>query len=284
MSPIGRIFVVINLVLAGLFLGSAATSLASAQKYRTTAETEVANRVALKAELEEQIGSLEAKSLAAETLRNTIKTEKDALETQKLALEQDIKALSDEKNQLSAGFSGFDSRLGDLATQLENQSSQVEQANTERMAAAEARRTAEDERSAAVDAAAAAEDMANDLKAQVADLTKSLAMTRNELQSTETLLSTAMSVANLTLDDIGGAAPKIEGAVLQVASDLNLVHINRGSNDQVKKGYEFDIYSSGVYKGRAKVELVNATTCTALITVSVDGTTISQGDIASTQI
>ncbi len=286
MSPIGRIFVVINLVLAGLFLGSAATSLASAQKYRSQAETEVANRVALKAELDAQIGSLEAEKLAAETLRNEIKTQKDALETQKVALEQDIASKTDELSQLKAGLSGIGSQLGDMSTQLENQSSQVEQANNERMAAAEARREAESERGDAIEAKAAAEDMVNDLNAQIAQLRTELNTTRNELQSTSTILEVALAKSGETIETLGGAAPKIEGAVLQVATNVKpgLVHINRGSADAVKAGYVFDIYSSGVYKGRAKVEIVNSNSCTARIMNMVNGTTIMQGDTASTQI
>ena len=286
MSPIGRIFVVINLVLAGLFLGSAATSLASAQKYKSQFDSSVAERLAEKQKLEAEIGSLDAEKLAAETLRNQIKTEKDALETQKLALEQDLAALTDEASQLKASFSGIGSQLGDMSTQLENQSSQVEQANNERMAAAEARRTAESERAEAVEAQAAAEDMVNELNAQIAQLRTELTDTRGELQSTSTLLDVALAKSGETIETLGGAAPKIEGAVLQVATNVKpgLVHINRGSADSVKAGYVFDIYSSGVYKGRAKVEIVNSNSCTARIMNMVNGTTIMQGDTASTQI
>ncbi len=286
MSPIGRIFVVINLVLAGLFLGSAATSLASAQKYKADFDGAVKARQDLKAKLDAEIGSLEAEKLAAESLRNEIKTQKDALETQKLALEQDIAAKTDEVAQMKASLSGISSGLGDMSTQLENQSSQVEQANNERMAATEARRTAEAERADAIEAKAAAEDKVNDLNAQIASLRTELNTTRNELQSTSTLLTVALDKSGETIETLGGAAPKIDGAVLQVATNVKpgLVHINRGSADAVKAGYEFDIYSSGVYKGRAKVEIVNANSCTARITAMVDGTTIMQGDTASTRI
>ena len=82
----------------------------------------------------------------------------------------------------------------------------------------------------------------------------------------------------------GVGAPQIDGAVLQYRADQKLVHINRGTNDKVKRGYVFDIFSGGVYKGQARVEVVNPDTCTAVVTYATSGTEIAQGDLVSTQI
>lgn len=286
MSPIGRIFVVINLVLAGLFLGSAATNLASAQKYRSFFDQEVAAKKALEAELTANIESLRAEKIAAENIRNDIKNQKDALDAQKTALEQDIQEKTDELNVLKSNVGNIDSALADMAKQLEDQSSQVKQANDERVAAVEARRDAEEARDEAIQAKASAEDQSNDYEKQIAQLRTELNTTRNELRDANTLIDVAVATTGVTRDALGGAAPLIEGAVLQVATDVKpgLVHINRGSADDVKTGYVFDIYSSGVYKGRARVELVNSNSCTARIMNVVEGTTIMQGDSASTRI
>ena len=81
----------------------------------------------------------------------------------------------------------------------------------------------------------------------------------------------------------GVGAPQIDGAVLQYRADQKLVHINRGTNNKVKRGYIFDIYSGDTYKGQARVEVVNPDTCTAVL-VATTGSAIAQGDLVSTQI
>jgi hypothetical protein len=46
----------------------------------------------------------------------------------------------------------------------------------------------------------------------------------------------------------------------------------------------FDIYSGGVYKGQAKVEVVHDAYCSALVTLAVKDAQITQGDRVTTQI
>ena len=160
--------------------------------------------------------------------------------------------------------------------------SQVEQANSARVAAVEAKRDAETAADEANQARAAAEDRANGLASDLAQAERDLTSTRSSLQDTETTLQ---MVVNATGYNLGtGAVPLIDGAVLQYYADLKLVHINRGTNDQVQRGFIFDIFTGGEYKGQARVEVVNPGTCTAVVLNAVDGTQIMQGDRVSTQI
>ena len=286
MSPIGRIFVVINLVLAAVFLGSGAAFLASGERYRTDFEKEIVAKAKMKEDLDSQIGELEAQKSAAERMREEMRNAKAQLETQKEALDADIAAKTDELNQLKAQVANWGSQVEGLSGQIETAVANAEAASEARVAAVDARNEAQNEAADAVRARAAAEDQINQLEAEIASLRTDLTATRGQLQSTETQLATAMQVAGLTIDDIGAAAPPINGAVLGVdaVGGATIVHINRGSNDNVKQGYVFEIYSSGTYKGQARVEIVHGGSCSARMITAREGTAVAQGDRASTQI
>jgi hypothetical protein len=173
--------------------------------------------------------------------------------------------------------------LGDLTNQVGDMNSRVEQANNDRVAAVEAKRDAEAAADQANQARAAAERERDDLATQLADTERALTTMSAQAQDLDTTLKMVVAATGYNLDG-AAAVPQIDGAVLQYYSDLKLVHINRGTNDQVKRGFVFDIFSGGVYKGQARVEVVNPGTCTAVVLNSVDGTQIMQGDRVSTQI
>jgi hypothetical protein len=63
-----------------------------------------------------------------------------------------------------------------------------------------------------------------------------------------------------------------------------LVAINVGSNKGVKRGYTFEIYDGGTYKGQVRVEFVHADMCSGLITRTAPGQSMRQGDGATTRL
>ena len=80
--------------------------------------------------------------------------------------------------------------------------------------------------------------------------------------------------------------PLINGVVIEALYDVEpgLVAINKGTADNVKRGYTFDIYNGADYKGRVRVENVRENSCTAIVTQPVDGKRIGQGDKAATRL
>ena len=72
------------------------------------------------------------------------------------------------------------------------------------------------------------------------------------------------------------------GTRLEIAPGL--VALNVGSNQGVTRGMTFDIYSGDTYKGKVRIESVQPDKSSALVTLPRPGTTIGQGDRATTRL
>jgi len=286
MSPIGRIFVVVNLALAMVFLGWASSSLANAHKFRSEKEAVEQELQATKTQLQEEIAGLTAARDEARRLQSQAIEQKAALDTQKKGLEQDIASLREEKATLServgsidATLKAFGDREGDLVGKLK-------EATDDRVAAVNAKRDAESAQEKAEDAQRAAEAARVAAEKQIRDLQVQVASLDEELGRRDTLIEAYAQVSGLTVGEVGGQVPTIEAAVLGVVTqnDLSLVHLNMGKNDGVKRGYTFLVYNNATLKGRARVEVVNDATSTAVMIDTVDGRSPAQGDRATTRL
>ena len=282
MSPIGRTFVAINLALSAAFLGFASNTLSTAQKYRGQFEDVTAELASSKTSMQAEIDQISEARDAADRMRSDANTEKEQLELKSTALEQELSSATDELNELKADMGNISSSIGDLSSSLDDMKSQVAQANEARAEAINARRDAENARDAAVAAKENADDRSNGLSADLAQAERDLTSTRGDLDDATTTIAMVVEATGFDLSR-GVGAPQIDGAVLQYRADQKLVHINRGTNNKVKRGYIFDIYSGDTYKGQARVEVVNPDTCTAVL-VATTGSAIAQGDLVSTQI
>ncbi len=80
--------------------------------------------------------------------------------------------------------------------------------------------------------------------------------------------------------------PSINGTIVTVSNETSpgWVAINRGSDQGVKRGFTFDVYKGGTYKGRVLVETVEADMCVARIDMTATGSTIATGDNAATKL
>lgn len=284
MSPIGRIFVVINLALSGLFLGWAASNLSTAQKYRSESEASAAALADARDQFAATEADLNSRVAEAERLRSEALQQRDQAAAQRDGFEQDWKSSQDRVSQLDADLGNISSTIGDLRNELAQLRSNVTTANEQRVEAVNAQRDAEEEKQAAEAARQDAENRANDLAGQVADLSTELKSARDEMQDLQTSLDVA--VASGFDPNTALAAPPIEGSVTAFSDAVGkgLVQINRGANDQVKRGYVFNLYNGQTFKGLARVDIVNDSTCTARIIELTPGTTVRSGDTASTQI
>ncbi|MCP3916763.1 MAG: hypothetical protein GY711_14500 [bacterium] len=285
MSPIGRIFIVLNLVLAVLFLGWSGTHLATAQNYKQQA-TDLQNKydtdVAAK---EDEISTLRSDKGKLESSLGNTRTEKDGLEDKNTLLTTQLGEEKQNNSTLRSSVDSIDGKLAQYATAIDNLRSQNEQLTTERAAADEARHQAENAQQAAVEDASQAREELAEAQMQVAQLEKDVTSSTKEVSNLETKLSVLITQTGAD-PNLGLSMPVIDGAVLNVDYDIEpgLVAINKGSNDGVMRGFTFDIYRGGQYKGQVRVENVQSGMATCVITKTWEGRTISQGDSASTRI
>ena len=285
MSAIGRIFLVLNLILSALFVGWAANLIKVEDGYRTQLEETQAELAQAQEDADNEAASLQAQLGTAESREATTRNERDAARNEAQGLSDDIEALRAEKASLQADITRMSNSLGDINTTLAS----VEAAKDR---AVDEARTADAERDDAVDARMEADtariqaedalDSANGRIAQLeADLNDALAMG----SKLETQLATVVAEYNVPVGALL-EQPYVEATVLSVknTADFSMVALNVGSDDAVKKGMTFEIWSGGQYKGTVRVDNVTPNMCSALVTLAVDGTYIAEGDNAATRL
>lgn len=285
MSSIGKIFVVLNLVLAAAFVGWAANAVSTSGDWKTKHDAVVATAGKDKMALEADLSRVRTELAAAKT---DLTTAVNARDEAKRAQDR----LTTENGELSARNTSLDASVTKIETTLAQISDSKDKAEADAKKAIAAQKDAEAARTAAIAAQTAAEAAQSaaearlrDVEAQVAALEREKTKLVNESSSLSTQLDTLAAMTNTNLSDITGV-DKIDGAVLGVDRSINppLVAINAGSTKGVKRGHTFEIFDGGTYKGRVKIEFVHGDMSSGLISLPVAGQTINQGDSATTRL
>ena len=272
MSPIGKVFTVVNLVLAALFVGSAAALIQTGQDWRVQFETKASEFTAL------ETSSRQAQDLL-ETEKSQIVQEKDRFASDKAQLESDKAALEDELNtqrEQNAGLrerlTSIDGKLGDLESTNRSQQSQITSLNETATTLRSERDDALDTRDEAEASRATAERNATSFERERDELQIALGRANEAVASKSAQLAAVASKFKIDLNDLNDQ-PELAGRVTAVDSThgTTVVVINLGKNDGVKPGHTFDVYAGGEYKGKIYVETVNASQSAATIQMAGPG-------------
>ncbi|MAW61254.1 MAG: hypothetical protein CMJ94_10515 [Planctomycetes bacterium] len=284
MSPIGKVFTVINLALAALFVGSAAALINTGQEYRTQLEAKTQQYDELVTTSAATEATLTAEKNAITAEKDRFASEKASLESQKAALEDELNTEREQNADLRERLTSIDGKLGDLEGTNRQQLAQIndltENANnlrTERDDALDARDEAESAR-------ADAERNATAFERERDELQIALGRANEEIQSKEAVLAAVASTYKIDLNNLNDQ-PELAGRVTAVdgSHGTTVVVINLGKNDGVKPGHTFDVYAGGVYKGKIYVETVNASQSAATIQMAGQGE-IAAGDAVVTRL
>lgn len=283
MSTIGKVFVVLNLLLAGIFLGYASTSLGTKAESKRTLEAERAaheeTRTTLTEERDRATGEVAS-------LRRT-NQDRDAqisdLQGQLSRAELDRDAARQENAALNASVDQLSADISTINTTLESIEQAKDAAVAARVAAEDERDQANDERDQAISDRRDAQDATRAREQQIASLEAELESTKTDLDRRKVELAALVEYTGTPLSAIT-AQKAIEAAVLGVkyeGAGNGLVSLNVGSADEVVPGYVFDIHTGNQYKGRVKVLTVYENICSAEIIAPEPGTKMAQGDSAS---
>jgi hypothetical protein len=285
MSPIAKIFSVVNLVLAGLFLGWAANALSTNAEFKSKYEAEAAARKTAESTLGAEKSALLTQKQEAEKLADRLRAEKDEADRKREAVEKDLESERAKNGTLNASLTTLSTQLGaieDSRNKLQADKDKAQQASHE----------AEKTKDAAVAKQLEAEKKLGDTEGeltkantQIADLEKAKTALEKEKQAVDTQLATVLAVTGSSLSDYA-AMPLIEGRVLDISTSVEpgLVAINKGEADGVKRGFTFELYDGKTYKGQARVEYVHPNMCSAILVRVVKGEKIRQGDSAATRL
>lgn len=285
MSPIGRIFSVLNLVLAVWFLAWAANTLATGQDYKTKWEEEKDAKQALQEELEGQIAELRTQRDQAQSETADFRSQRDQAQNEVTRLEAQLAEAEKNFDESQANLQALTASIDALKSENTALQQSKEQALREKF-------EAEKERDDALAAQQEAEGNLADAQARIASLEKQLTARAEEIASLERQIED-LNAQLATVVDITGvdysaitAQPQIDGYVTSVVyeNDLALIAINKGADAGVKPGFTFDVYNGGVYKGRVRVQNVHGDFSTALVERPVAGQRIETGDSVTTRL
>lgn len=286
MSPIGRIFLVLNLILAAAFLGWAANALATSQEYKTKWEEEQTLRqrdVDMKAA---EIGELQVQLTQSGEDQRRFREERDQLQAAHDRLQTQLAEAGREKDQLGADLTRIAATLNDYNETIAQITASKDRATEQANEALAAKNEAMDAQQAAEMAKRDAEETLTGAQTQIGDLETAIASAREQIDSLTAQLETLFrSNPSLSRGDYA-ALPQIEGMVLETRLETSpgLVMLNIGADKDVKVGYTFEVYRGGQYKGTVRVQNVQARMSSAIIERMVNGATIARGDQVATHL
>jgi len=229
MSPIGRVFIVLNLLLAGTFVGFSGTYLQKQHNFKEKAEK-------LQTQLTDATTKWDAERLRLETDRNNFENAKTAAETAKGGLETELKNTKDENDTLSRRLAAMEGAVAKINGDLASANTQAQAAFAQSQEAYKSSMTAQQAKDDAVRAKDAAEDENRNLKTTVAAL-EATVQTKvaeyGDLKKDRNELALLVKIAQQKGFSPALAAPALDGKVTGVAAEGRLCTINPvGSRDR----------------------------------------------------
>lgn len=283
MSSIGKVFIVLNALLAAAFLGYSIHALGKTQELVDSKNKAIAQLTSEKETLEKEKSDLQVKVDGEAKAKDAARSESEINKQEAERNRRDLEAQKTDNSKLQGEITKFSTALDGFNTTNKDLIASKEKADQEALAAIQARDKAIAEKDAAETARRNAEDALRTAQANIVNLEKSVAESTRTVDSLSTKLATVVQYTGVDLNTVA-AMPQIEGAVLGFDPKLGLVTLNVGSKSGVAPGMTFEIYRAGVYKGQVRVQKALDSMCSALITQPVQGQTIAQGDSASTRL
>ena len=287
MSALAKVFVVFVFMLSILFFGTSAT-------LYLTREDWAKNYDEFKEEVTKSVAELKARN-------SNLKGERDALEARLLLVSKDELQKAGTIQTLRNELKGKDAQIVDISvtrdeairakTATDNVNASLVSQNTTLTGQLN---EAHDKRDDAIDAQKVANAekfrMKRDLDATTQELHEAR-VAHNTLSEKFDSLELAYGAVEKKLgkDGIeailsGLVSPPIDALVVELDSNLNLVVLSVGSQDEVKEGVEFTIYREDKFVGKVRVSKVYENLAGARVLFTAEGSDIRQGDRATTRI
>ncbi len=279
MSPIGRVFIVLNLILAGTFVGFSGTHLQKQFNWKKQAEKAQGELDSARKEMGSEIERLRSDLSTMTTAKSTLETELSQTRNERDNAKDEVKRLETTNASQDADLKKLASEIGGIKSNADAAFAQARDAYQASLAAAKDK----DEAIRTKDAAVAEN---RDLKNQVASMTETIS--QKDLQLADA--SAEKSRLNLLVDVAkakgfleGMAVPALAGTVSSVSGNLCTILVDK-SDEEIKPGYSFAIYDSTGYKGEAKVTSVDSERRAAFCRLEIKNGEIKTGDKASTHL
>lgn len=283
MSSIGKIFVVVNLVLSLVVVGSMGALLQASKTTQADLASAQAAAVTAKADFDQQVSDKVAELRAVEREKQRLEEDNQDLtvraenaERNSKKQDQDNQQIRDDLTTLTATYNVLQGDISSKEQRNRELSDQVDDLRGQTNDALEAQRKAELARRDAEGRIVA-------LERQVVlgedQLTEAMARAHSAEMLVEVARSAGFNPASLV------AMPLIDALVLEVDSEYGFVILDKGEADRVEKGFTFEVFRSiDGYLGRVQVDQVHANHSTARILPGTTRGTIRRADSATTRL
>ena len=285
MSPIGRVFIVLNLLLAGGFAMFAGTHLQKQHNYKALLTQE---QEARKKETE----SWTTERIRLEGERNTFENAKSAREAELGATKNQLEQTNDENKRLAQQLGSMDADLKKMASLAEANNIEMKAAHERAKAAydmAIADQKVKDESVRAKDAAEAENRTLKTTIASLEDTVKNKDLSIDDLGKERSRLNLLVSVATQKGFLPSMAAPSLAGMVTNASARLCTIQVtdNPGKIDIAEEiarnPFRIAIYDASGYKGEAVATSYEASANAILCNLELVKGEIKEGDKASTR-
>lgn len=280
MSPIGRVFIVLNLAAACAFVGFAATYLQRQDDYnkkfiaeqKAHSDDNLRNETEIK-NLSQQVNSSDVAKLAAESARDKFMGEAQRLQDDLTARDKKIADQDATLKTLTSATNGMSTEIAAFGRQAKDAFDKAVAAEAAKDAAVREKDDAVAQFKDATQKIAALEELGASKDQDIAKLKKS----NGEL---DLLVSTARIKG--FLDSM--AVPPLAGTISHVAGNLVTIQINNNpTNAEIKPGYQFAVYDGTNYKGEARVTEADAEKGVAFARLEIVKGKVEVGDKANTK-
>jgi len=281
MSPIGRVFIVLNLGLAFAFVGFAGTYLKHATNWKEQHDTAAAAKADAEKKSEAQVAQIQGDF---ESAKNNLTRSESNLKSTETRLEE----AKTENERLTSQIASMEGSIKESQSSLKAIKDAVEASSAKADDAYKMAVKASDERNEALNARVKADDDLKLASSKIKDLEDKLAETnglvtrlQSEVGEKETLLAYVKAKNGGLLPD---PTPSMSGSVVTVGKDGKnvTVKLERKAGDP-KPGHNLAIYANNQYKGEFVIDVVEGDFLFGRLTTSVAGAAVAAGDRADSQ-
>lgn len=282
MSPIGRVFIVLNLILAGGFVAISGTFLQRHTDYKAQFLAKSDEFAAAqksfddnRASLGDQISTLDRELRAHKTALDTEETNNKALTDENLRLTKQLADLAGDVKALNAHATTLAEAVDRSTKDSRNAYDMAMAAITEKDQALASREESDTNLSEASRNIQA-------LEATVAERNGAIAALDQQAKELDVILQVIRRRAPGVFD---GVQPDLAGVVEQAQAGICTIRLtdNPGGVD-IKTGWRFAIHSDGTYKGEAMITDVDGDFAFCRVTKVKPGMTVNAGDSAATNV
>lgn len=281
MSPIGRVFIVLNLGLAFAFVGFAGTYLKHATNWKQQFDT---TNVALE-DLKKKSGQeLQAVQNDLESATGNLTRSESNLK----GAETRLADATTENERLTAQIASFEGSLKEAQSSLKAMKDAIEASSTKADDAYKLAVKASDERNEALSARVKADDEVKQANAKIKELEDKLAETNGLVTRLQSDLGEKDVMLAYIRSNYGGSlpsfVPQMSGSVVTVGKDGKLLTIKLDNKaGEPKPGHNLAIHANGHYKGEFVVDQVEGDYLFGRLIRSGEGVTIVAGDKVDSQ-